>query len=362
MTEEPSCPDINDDEIRIISLPKQPEAVRENRSCTSVPSSPSDTSKGTSEGEEARAYTSSAPRRTDRLLYPPKRQEVVRSCRTPVPKSPSGASQGAPVEEKACTHTSSAPCRTGRWLVPGVLLLVAFLLLAGGCLWFAVFRSPATDSTFVVDRPADGPRPVSGRAYAERTDTTVNGVGLIIFTPCRATPVLQVGSFDSAAVLVVPAADVRRDNGGMVGAFVLSGRLLSRGQAKSGFCAIIDGRMTIGVADATPLLERALDTDGYFFRQYPLVVGGQVVENKLRGRSQRKALIERDGEISVVLTEKALSMNDFSQLLVDIGVSNAIYLVGSTAYGFARDADGRKTEFGTPCASEPENVNYIVWR
>lgn len=203
------------------------------------------------------------------------------------------------------------------------------------------------------------------RGYATVVDTVVNRVPLMLITPHNATPVLCIGDSvlsDTTAVLVAQAADIRSDNGGIVGAYVLEGKLISSGKSKSGFCAIINGKPTIGVADATPCLEQAIDNGGYFFRQYPLVVGGQTVENKPRNSSLRKALAELNGEIVVILSRNRMTLNEFSKTLVDLGVSNAIYLVGSEAYGFAGDGAGNRLEFGKRTPQSPPNTNYIVWR
>ena len=203
------------------------------------------------------------------------------------------------------------------------------------------------------------------RGYVSISDTIVNQVPLKIFTPVNLTPTLHIGRDvlnDSTAKFIVQAADVRSDNGGLVGAYVLKGELKSKGQAKSGFCAIIGGKITVGVAESTSLLEEALDTEGYFFRQYPLVVANQIVENKPRGKSLRKALAELNGETVVIMSCNELSFHQFSQCLVDLGVSNAIYLVGGKTYGLAIDERDEKTEFGTFLSNMHENTNYMVWR
>ncbi len=96
------------------------------------------------------------------------------------------------------------------------------------------------------------------KGYVERLDTVVGGVPLVVLTPHDAVPSLHVGADvlkSKDAVMAMQAADIRSDNGGIVGAFVVEGNLLSRGKANTGFCAIIDGTITIGVADATPLFE-----------------------------------------------------------------------------------------------------------
>lgn len=209
------------------------------------------------------------------------------------------------------------------------------------------------------------PHKTETKGYVEMTDTVINGIPLSVFIPRCAVARLQFGietRHDTSAILVAQAADIRRDNGEIVGAYVSEGNLMSKGLSKAGFCAIINGTPIIGVSDATPYLEQAIETNGYFFRQYPLVVGGQVVENKPKGKSIRKALAEWNGEITVVISKKNLTFHEFSQALADMGVSNAIYLVGSSSYGFAVDASGNRIEFGNKKFLHQKNANYIVWK
>ena len=204
----------------------------------------------------------------------------------------------------------------------------------------------------------------SEKGYVNTYDTIINKIPLTIYAPKSLKPKLHIGKDalkDTTASFVVQAADIRRDNGQIVGAYVSEGNLLSRGQSKAGFCAIINGKLIIGVADSTPYLEQAIETGGYFFRQYPLVVGGQVVENKLKSSSLRKALAELNGEIVVIMNDKKQTLNDFSQTLVDLGVTNAIYLVGSTAPGFAVDKDGKRIDFGKEYENPSVNSNYLIW-
>lgn len=195
-------------------------------------------------------------------------------------------------------------------------------------------------------------------------DTVINKKGLLIIFPDNLRPRLVLGSDklnDSTIVLATQAADVRRDNGQIAGTFVMKGDVISKGEAKAGFCSIINDEITIGISDATPMLEQSLMQDGYFFRQYPLVVGGQIVENKLKGKAIRKALAELDGKIYVIMSKEKLSFHDFSQLLVDVGVRNAVYLVGSSSYGFYINESGNKILTGVAPKTEAENVSYIIW-
>ncbi|MDE6199955.1 MAG: phosphodiester glycosidase family protein [Muribaculaceae bacterium] len=201
--------------------------------------------------------------------------------------------------------------------------------------------------------------------YASRRDTTVNGTRLIVLTPHGAIPTLEVGNevvTDTTAVLAAQAADIRRDNGEIAGAYVMNGNLLSKGGAKAGYCSIVNGEINIGVADATPMLEQALMSGGYFFRQYPLVAAGQLIENKPQGKARRKALAEIDGTMSVVMSTDKLTFHDFSQALIDAGARNAIYLVGANSTVFYNHRDGRRHFMGPVDENAPDNINYIVWR
>lgn len=248
-------------------------------------------------------------------------------------------------------------------------VLIAALLIAGiaaAVIFSTKFASKPDDSAFSEPvAPVTADSVITAKAFTTLRDTVVNGIRLGILTPRNATPVLVVGNGvlnDTAAVLAVQAADVRGDNGMIAGTFVVNGNLVSKGEAKAGFCSIINGEITIGVADATPMLEQALDDDGYFFRQYPLVVGSQLVENKPKGKAKRKALAEIDGEISVIFTHERVTFHDFSQALIDAGVRNAIYLVGADSSGFYVDSSGVATFFSPDVHNEWEYINYIVWR
>ncbi len=272
-------------------------------------------------------------------------------------------------------NSSSAP-RSGKhtalWIVTAILLIAG----AGFCaLFFSLTSDPDFDAEIVSVDPAPVPTIakakastdsiITATAFTNVVDTVVNGAKLSILTPVNSIPMLVIGNDalnDTSAILVAQAADIRSDNGKIAGAFVINGELMSKGEAKAGFCSIINNEISIGVADATPMLEQALMQGGYFFRQYPLVVGGQIIENKPKGKALRKALAELHGRICVITTRNRLSFHDFSQALVDLGVRNAIYLVGAESCGFYIDENGNRTTLGQKPRSDQENVNYIVWK
>ncbi len=205
------------------------------------------------------------------------------------------------------------------------------------------------------------------RTFTEKLDTVINDVRLSVYIPHNATPVLYVGNPDAEArkgILAFQAADIRRDNRKILGAFVLKGQPLAWGLSKKGYCAIIDGKVTVGVSENSPLFEEATEKEGYFFRQYPLVDNGALVENEPKNKTMRKALCSRAGQIIVVVSETDESFHDFSQALVDLGVENAIYLVGShSAFGWWRNEAGKMELFSDDIHSGSfKNESYIIWK
>ncbi|MBR5200477.1 MAG: hypothetical protein IKW31_01835 [Alistipes sp.] len=208
------------------------------------------------------------------------------------------------------------------------------------------------------------------RAFTELRDTTINDVPLRLYIPHNAELSLHVGKMDREdedVVYTAEAAFIRADNHAILGAFVLKGEPLAWGLSMRGYCASIDGEVTVGVADNSPLFEEAINSGGYFFRQYPLVDNGVFVANEPKNKSVRRAICERRGEIFMIESLTKESFHDFTQALVDLGVDNAVNLAGSEAYGWAIDRDGVKHEFGTPNfytgrGKMPKNTNYLVWR
>ena len=206
--------------------------------------------------------------------------------------------------------------------------------------------------------------------YTEIRDTTINDIPIRMYIPHHAEMSLHLGRLnrqDTTIVYAAQAADVRADNGGIVGAFVLKGEPKAWGLSKKGYCASINGKVTVGVAANSPLFEQATECGGYFFRQYPLVDNGTPVLNEPKGKAIRRGICDMGGTIFMVETLTKESFYDYAQALADMGVDHAIYLVGSTAYGWAVDREGLAHEFGEDdCYAGrrrmPKNTTYIVWR
>ena len=274
-------------------------------------------------------------------------------------------------EIRVIGESSSSPKRKWGWMILAAVLVIGVI---ASIIAFSCARSQEEEGIFERSVHQAIPHPLRGWIQSLDSitdvcvitkDTTVNDIPMRLYVPLNMTPRLEVGykCIDDTThnMLLFQAADIRADNKKIVGAFVLRGKPLSWGLSKKGYCGIIGDQVTIGVADNSPLFEQATEVGGYFFRQYPLVSNGVLVENELKSQSTRRGLCELEGKVVVVETYTPESLHDFSQALVDIGTTNAIYLVGSAAIGWHRNFDGVGVASGQWEPRVFKNVSFIVW-
>ncbi len=276
-------------------------------------------------------------------------------------------------------QTDRASLRVIWGIIVGAVIMSA--VIAGAVYWYKHAQPSSRESSnldteeYIYCRKI---RPYLGskvdpqtKGYTEIIYKYSKGVLMSIYIPHNAEMSLHIGRLrkddDERIIYAAQAADVRADNGGIVGAFVLHGEPKSWGLSKRGFCASIEGKVTIGVAENSPLFEEATEKGGYFFRQYPLVKDGIPIDNEPKGKSIRRAICDLYGEIFMVETLSPESFHDFAQALAGLGVQQAVYLVGSNAYGWAVDGNGKCHEFGDENIYSgrnrmPRNTSYIVWR
>ncbi len=269
--------------------------------------------------------------------------------------------------------------RRKRWAAIGVCVLLVGM---GICVMLSRCGGKSTDSPFrFIAPPTAQPHPLRGwieecerqslcspliPSYTELKDTLVDTIPMRIYLPLNATPHIDVGYQmvrDTAHyILFFQAADVRADNGNIVGAFVRQGKPLSWGLSKQGYCAIIEGEVTIGVAANSPLFEEATEKGGDFFRQYPLVDNGRIADNELQTRSRRRGLCSVEGRVVVIESRTATTLHDFSAALIKLGVSDAIYLTaGAITQGYCRLKDNSHLKFGLWDERPYENASFIIW-
>lgn len=263
------------------------------------------------------------------------------------------------------------------WRKIGVAIVSAILVIAIGILtivnWPKDVPEDPNEGLFenapeqVEHKPVSPLGTATDAHYTEKLDTVINDVQLSIYIPHNAKPELTLGvpdRKDKNIILAAQAADIRKDNRKILGAYVLKGEPLAWGLSKKGFCAIIEDKVTVGVSENSPLFEEATEKEGYFFRQFPLVDNGVLVESDQKNKTMRKALCSRAGQLFMAVSETDESMHDFAQALVDLDVENAIYLVGShSSFGWYIDAAGEKTLFAPDVhRGTYRNENYMIWK
>ena len=251
------------------------------------------------------------------------------------------------------------------WLLAALLLLAAFAI--GPLMMRRTMKSPsiyAPEPTIDTTQVITFENLTETKSYTQFSRDTVNDIALQIYTPVGGHVELYVGQLpndDSSIILAAQAADYRADNGKISGAFVYRGELLSRGHPKYGFCAIIGDKLTMGMSPETPLFERAVEQNGYFFRQFALVHDGQPGESLPKGKAIRRALCYYQQAIVIVESAERESMHDFSQALLDMGVQEAIALVGSIQLPLYEDEAGNRI-INEQEHWEKAQETYIVWR
>lgn len=242
-----------------------------------------------------------------------------------------------------------------------VLALIVFLVI------FLGDGTPDSSEPVVgAENTQTQPTPASGCSIY---DTVVNESSFRIIYP-SGEPTLHVGALsattDTNIICAVEAAYYRKDNGMISGAFICKGEQLSRGYSMLGYCAIIDGNIHLGNAKSTSLFEEAVENDGYFFRQKPLVDSSTAIHEKNSRRNpaykiRRVALAKLKGQDVVIMCDTPIRMNDFADNLVALGCQQAIALTGNDCFGFARNADGNLLYWGVALDPAPASINYIIW-
>lgn len=275
-------------------------------------------------------------------------------------------------EAQTETEKNEAPPKK-TWFRWWYVLIAAIAVLAGCLLCMMMGRSEPAAEESVPDAPEsyetvalDSTVVETGsQAYCEVKVDSVNDINLRIVTPVGCLPELHLGNVPESGggyMMVVQAADVRGDNGEISGAYVCQGELKAKGRAKLGFCAIIGNEITLGRQTETPLFERAIEENGYFFRQYSLVNEGKMIDIKPKGKALRRALCYYEGKIVIIESMERESYHDFSQALADLGVEEALALVGGDALFSYVDENGEIQTEGACDDKRYKNVNFIVWK
>lgn len=255
-----------------------------------------------------------------------------------------------------------------KWIIAIVTFLVVSLLL----FLFLPKKTVNEDSSDIVKLKEDVNRIVNDSIlYKEESAVNVsadsiNDVPLIIYSLVNLRAELSFdlpNKNDSTFFLVTQAADVRKDNKEILGDYVFKGKQLSTGKRKTGYCAIIDGNVSIGISLNDEVKDYCIANNGYFFRQYALVIDGEIQENKLKGKAMRRALAKQGEDLYIIESVNRESLYDFSEALADLGISDAVYLVGGDAYMLYRNSENEQLyEHGDNNKFNYSTINYIIFR
>lgn len=198
------------------------------------------------------------------------------------------------------------------------------------------------------------------------TADTINDVPLTIFRLTGAYAQLTIGlpdTTDQQIVLALPAADVRKDKLNILGDFIINGKRLGSGKRKEGCVLINQGALWLGLDQTDESCDYCNLHQASMFRQYPLVINGQVYSNKLKGKSLRRAIAKQKNneDIYIVTSNQRESLHDFSEALADHGFSNAIYLPGGDAFGFYHK-NGQIHYIGSSMDYIYPNSSFIIFK
>ncbi len=197
------------------------------------------------------------------------------------------------------------------------------------------------------------------------TEESINDVPMTIYSLGNIDAELIVGqpeTTDTSIVFITQAADIRKDNNQIVGDFVLKGEQIATGKRKIGYCAIINHSPTIGMSNSDEMKDFCIANKGDYFRQYILVSDAEAQINKLRGKSIRRALANNGDSLYIVISHNRESLYDFSLALQDIGMTNALYLVGGDSYFAYRTAQGDPLISYGEFETYSPYMNYIIFR
>lgn len=119
---------------------------------------------------------------------------------------------------------------------------------------------PAIEETVALELPekaANAQLP----GYAVLSDTTINGAKLRLLCPENATPSLEVGPdvlADTSIVMALQAADIRRDNGEIVGTCVVGGNCGAKARQKQDSAQLSMAKLLSGLPTLPRNLKRPL--------------------------------------------------------------------------------------------------------
>lgn len=255
-----------------------------------------------------------------------------------------------------------------RWTVIGFVgLLLVALTFAAYCMTTRYLKN-STHSTKQVHAQTD--EVTFHKKFVDGTpqirmfiDEGIYDVPLRIIQPVQLEASLETdknimaNTPDGNNILMVQAMGVRKDNGTPTSGFAIGNQKMSYAKKRIGYCAIQNGTISIGIAYDDSDLDALVEKSGCYFRQYPLVIDGEVCFNEEKGKAYRRALAEEEGFVYIIESVNRESLYDFATAIAGLSVSNAIYLPNNPNYLYAHSA-----ELTYESGAKMDGAYYLVFK
>jgi hypothetical protein len=216
--------------------------------------------------------------------------------------------------------------RERSWFKKNLFVFIALILLAaiGG----AFFLYSNGNRRAVLRKVESDVKRTSGLTIQKsdlyQIGTTINGVELLLVHVINMDAIMStdVSLFNDTTVRVMVAATQKNGKDDIV----LNGKVYARGKRHDGFCAIVNGNISIGATKADNVIDYCIEHQGSFFRQELLLRNGEIQQSAKKGKAVRCALAKQGNDVYIAATNGNESLHDFAEAMKDAGVTDAILL------------------------------------
>ena len=215
-------------------------------------------------------------------------------------------------------------------------------------------------------------------AYMRDSSATVDTLGLVFYIPVNGYPAITNArplSGDTSVLFVCAAAFTLLENDAIDGLFIDSGKVkvkwinhsLGGGivipEKSSQDVATIFGT-DMGKALDSAFIDSVAAMHASFFQQIQLVRDGQALRfQKEFSNFQRRALCVWHGQLVVVESTTACTMQKFANVLKSCGIQNALYVdMGSWDEGWYRTPQRQLSKIGLMRNETDRQSNWFVYK
>ena len=209
---------------------------------------------------------------------------------------------------------------------------------------------------------------VVSSAYVSTMKAEASGISMNIYQLIDGKPGFTITKPETSnknILLSIAASFTGKDLASIMGQHVVDGVKMSGYGKPNGYCVILGKKMLIKEASDSLqyYTDKAVSDKGDLFRQELLVINGEAVPCKLfKAAVPLRAIAIYKGLPTVIETDGAATISDFTKALVTLGVSDALYAdMGGWSYGWYRDKDGKNTHLGVLTPNTNNQTNWFVF-